>query len=71
MAKKTTFEGKLDLLEGVVKKMEDGQMSLSDTLKAYEEGMRLVGELKKELNTAEKRMIELSNADFAPEGEAL
>lgn len=71
MAKKTTFEGKLETLESVVKKMEDGQMSLGDTLKAYEEGMELVKQLKNELDAAEKRMMELSNADVAPAEDAL
>ncbi len=71
MAKKTTFEGKLETLESVVKKMEDGQMSLGDTLKAYEEGMELDNQLKNELDAAEKRMMELSNADVAPAEDAL
>ncbi len=70
MPKKTSFEGRLDALESVVKKMEDGQMPLADTLKAYEEGMALVRELKSELDAAEKRMIELTNADAAPGADA-
>lgn len=70
MAKKTSFEGRLDALEGVVKKMEDGQMSLADTLKAYEEGMALVAELKGELDAAEKRLVELTDAEDAPEENA-
>lgn len=70
MAKKTTFESRLEALESVVKRMEAGQMPLNDTLKAYEEGMALVRQLKNELDAAEKRMIELTNAGFLPEEDA-
>ena len=62
--KKTTdnqsFENKLQLLEELVQKMEGGELSLSDTLGAYEQGMKLARELTQELDGAEARMQELS-----------
>ena len=62
--KKTTdnqsFENKLQRLEELVQKMEGGELSLSDTLGAYEQGMKLARELNQELDGAEARMQELS-----------
>ncbi len=40
MAEKT-FEKALEELEAIVKKMEGGDLSLDDSLKAFEEGIRL------------------------------
>lgn len=67
MAKKQpTFEDKLMQLEALVKKMEEGSMTLGDTLAAYEEGMQLSRKLTEELSAAEKRMLELSQGDLTP-----
>ena len=67
MAKKQpTFEDQLLELEALVKKMEEGSMTLGDTLNAYEEGMRLSRKLTQELSAAEKRMLELSQGDMQP-----
>lgn len=61
MAKKqATFEDKLTELEELIRKMEGGSLPLDETLKAYEEGMRLSKALTEELGQAEKKMLELS-----------
>ena len=57
---KETFESRLQTLEEILHKMESGDMPLADTLKAYEDGMKLAKELDGELSQAEKRMQELS-----------
>lgn len=64
--KQPTFEEKLLELEALVKKMEDGSMTLSDTLASYEEGMKLSRQLTEELSAAEKRMLELSGGEAVP-----
>ncbi|MBQ9264646.1 MAG: exodeoxyribonuclease VII small subunit [Clostridia bacterium] len=67
MAKKqATFEEKLVELEGLIRKMEGGSLPLDETLKAYEEGMKLSKALTDELATAEKRMQELSGGQVQP-----
>lgn len=67
MAKKQlTFEDKLLALENMVQKMESGNLSLEETLKCYEEGIQLSGELKASLSDAEKRMLELSGGELMP-----
>lgn len=55
------FEEKLLALETLVRRMESGNMSLDDTLHAYEDGIRLSKELERDLDRAEKRMQELAD----------
>ena len=50
------FETALKKLEDVVKKLEGGELSLDDSLKAFEEGVKLSGFCSKKLNDAEKRV---------------
>ena len=67
MAKKqASFEDRLRELEGLVKKMEGGSLPLAEALNAYEAGMALSKQLTKELEDAEKRMLELSGGETAP-----
>ena len=67
MAKKqATFEEKLMELEGLIRKMEGGSLPLDETLKAYEEGIRLSKSLTEELSQAEKKMLELSGGQAVP-----
>ena len=54
------FETALKKLEDVVKRLEGGELSLEDSLKAFEEGVKLAGFCSKKLNEAEKR-VELLN----------
>ncbi len=60
------FEDNLEALEAVVKRLEEGDMPLSESLKAYEEGMRLAGLLNGELEKAETRMKEISGGRTVP-----
>ena len=67
MAKKQqSFEDQLLELEALVRKMEEGSMPLNETLTAYESGMKLSKALMEALDTAEKRMLELSGGEVKP-----
>ncbi|MBR6706364.1 MAG: exodeoxyribonuclease VII small subunit [Clostridia bacterium] len=46
--------------------MEAGEMTLQESLAAYEEGMKLTRALNEELSQAEKRMQELSGGIIMP-----
>lgn len=50
-------------LEEVVKLLEAGELSLEDSLKAFEEGIGLVRRGEKLLSTAEKRIEQLLDDD--------
>ena len=51
-----TFEQALQALEGIVEKLEAGDLSLEEALGAFEEGVRLVHYLEDTLTAVEKRI---------------
>ncbi|MBN1664913.1 MAG: exodeoxyribonuclease VII small subunit [Deltaproteobacteria bacterium] len=53
---KDKFEDAMDKLEDIVKKMEAGNMSLDESLKAFEEGIKLVRVCTKKLDEAQRRV---------------
>ena len=50
------FEASLERLEGIVQKLEEGDLPLEDSLKAFEEGMALVKACEKRLNEAQRKV---------------
>ena len=50
------FEASLKRLEEVVKRLEAGSLSLEDSLKAFEEGVRLAAFCSGRLDDAERRV---------------
>lgn len=65
-AKQKTFEDKLASLEELVHKLEEGSLTLEQTLKTYEEGITLAKNLSSELDKAEARMLELKGDKIIP-----
>ena len=71
-AKKTyPFEKSLERLEELVEQMEEGDLSLEDSLKVFEEGVRLTRECQQALANAEQKVKmlieennEITEADF-------
>jgi exodeoxyribonuclease VII small subunit len=72
------FESALKRLEAIVHQLEAPDVPLQDGFALYEEGMKLTGQMKKELNEIEKKVKilqkdakgDLQEADFAaPENE--
>ncbi|HND86074.1 MAG TPA: exodeoxyribonuclease VII small subunit [Pseudobdellovibrionaceae bacterium] len=57
------FEKKLSRLEEIVQKMEKGELSLEDSLKFFEEGVRLSKECQGQLTEAEKKVRLLLSVD--------
>ena len=56
MAKNQTFESSLGDLEKIVRKLEDGDLSLEESLKLFEDGVRLSRECQERLTKAERRI---------------
>ena len=54
------FETALKKLERIVEQLESGDLSLEETLKAYEDGVKLAGGCSAILNKAEKKIEVLS-----------
>ena len=55
-----SFETKLKKLEDIVKKLEGGDVKLSDSIKLFEEGVILTSSLSKELEEAENKITVLT-----------
>ncbi len=53
---KDKFEEALGKLEDIVKKMESGDMTLEESLKAFEEGIKLARLCSRKLDEAERRV---------------
>ena len=50
------FETSLDKLEKLVEKMEDGDLTLEESLKIFEEGVKLTRECQQALADAEQKV---------------
>lgn len=70
------FEKKLGRLEEIVQKMEKGDLALDESLKLFEEGVKLSRECNQRLNEAEAKVKILTSVgadgkpvtqDFSPE----
>jgi len=57
------FEKALEELEGIVKKMEEGNMPLDESLKAFEEGIKLSRFCAERLDEAERKVNILLRED--------
>jgi len=57
------FESALKKLEEIVRSLEEGNLSLSESLKKFEEGIRLSKFCEEKLNEAEKKIQKLVEKD--------
>ncbi len=55
-----TFEEQMSALEGVVERLEHGELPLEESIRLFEEGMRLTAACRRELDAAEGRLQVLS-----------
>lgn len=60
---KVTFEQALERLGKIVEELENGDLSLEDSLRRFEEGVRLSRASQAELDRAEARIEELLSID--------
>ncbi len=55
-AKQQTFEASLAALDKIVRRLEQGDLSLEESLKLFEDGVKLSRECQERLNQAERRI---------------
>ncbi len=67
MANQPSFEDSLAKLEQIVEKMESGDLKLEDSLKLFEEGMRLTKDCNQRLTEIEKKVKQLLKTASAKE----
>jgi exodeoxyribonuclease VII small subunit len=54
--KKVDFEERLEALEALVEQMEEGDLTLEESLKAFEQGIKLTRECQSALTAAEQKV---------------
>ncbi len=65
-----TFEQGLERLEKIVKELEQGDLPLERALELFEEGMKLSGNCRRQLEEAENKielLLKKSNGKVVPE----
>ncbi len=63
MAKSQTLEQLFESLDQVVNKLEDGNISLEESFKTYNEGMKLIKACNSQLDKVEKQIIVLNDGE--------
>lgn len=63
MAEKDTFENAFKKLEKIVAELEEGKLTLDDSLRKYEEGVRLAKDCSRMLEAAQKKVEVLMKKD--------
>lgn len=67
--RKPSFEQGLDQLEAIVDQLEDGELSLEESLKLFEQGVQLSHNCRKQLQDAEAKVEILLRKDGDVEAE--
>ena len=63
MAKKIILEESFEQLETIIAELEKGDMTLEDSFKKYEEGMKLTKNCSNSIDRVEKKLIVLENGE--------
>ena len=63
MAKKVSLEESFEQLETIIEQMKTGDMTLEDSFKKYEEGMKLIKNCSNSIDRVEKKLFVLENGE--------
>ena len=63
MAKAQTLEQSFEKLEQIIGNLENGDVSLEDSFKLYNEGMKLIQNCNQQLDKVEKKMVVLNQKE--------
>ena len=63
MAKKMTLEESFDALDGIIDELQGGELTLEESFKKYEEGMKLVKNCKDSIDKVEKKLLVINGGE--------
>ena len=63
MAKAQTLEQSFEKLEQIIGNLENGDVSLEDSFKLYNEGMKLIQYCNQQLDKVEKKIVVLNQKE--------
>ena len=69
MSRNTDFEKSISELENIVAQLENGDITLDESIKLFERGMKLTNDCRKTLKTAKQKIITLTQAEEENEQE--
>lgn len=69
MTNNTDFEKSLDELEKIVEQLQNGDISLDESIKLFERGMELTNDCKKTLETARQKITSLTEEEERENGD--
>lgn len=64
--KTMNFEKEIEALEALVSRMEKGDMPLEEAFSSYEEGMTMLKNLRRQLESGQRRITELTEQGETP-----
>lgn len=54
-----SFEGKVEKIEEIIRKIENNEVTLEESVALFEEGMHLIQSCESQLNKTEKKIVSL------------
>ena len=63
MSKNTDFENSLNELERIVEELQNGDISLDESIKLFEKGIKLTNDCRKTLETARQKITSLTEEE--------
>ena len=63
MAKAQTLEQSFEKLEQIIGNLQNGEVSLEDSFKLYNEGMKLIQNCNQQLDKVEKKIVVLNQKE--------
>lgn len=63
MAKKMTLEESFDALDGIIDELQGGELTLEESFKKYEEGMKLVKNCNDLIDKVEKKLLVINGGE--------
>ncbi len=63
MEKEKTFEQQMKMLQQIVEKLEANDVELDESIKLYEEGLKLSKTLKDQLSAFEEKIAQLNKGE--------
>lgn len=63
MPKKISLEESFERLDDIIGQLQEGEMSLEDSFKKYEEGMKLIKNCNDAIDKVEKKLIVLEQGE--------
>ncbi|MCI8771870.1 MAG: exodeoxyribonuclease VII small subunit [Lachnospiraceae bacterium] len=57
MAKKVTLEESFEALDSIIEELQSGELTLEESFKKYEEGMKLIKSCNDSIDKVEKKLL--------------